>query len=130
MDCKKPSTFWLVIVFLMLLTSSLNTVIVIHFEWNRDSIAAEQCVEREIENSCCKGSCVLKERLDQLETNKEQNAPREARELPEIIMNLPAKLAPLATYETAGVTNHSCGYNAGATCAGFIPDILRPPTLG
>ncbi|MFK7757804.1 MAG: hypothetical protein AB8B53_12815 [Flavobacteriales bacterium] len=42
---------------------SLNSFIVAHFEYNYDYIVTELCVEKDVKDSCCKGSCQLSEEL-------------------------------------------------------------------
>jgi hypothetical protein len=49
----------------------------IDFKINQEYIAANLCIEKDIEESTCKGSCHLKKELDKVETNKgkQEDAP-------------------------------------------------------
>lgn len=56
---------YLVVFSLLLLSNALvklGEVVVFYAE--QDRIAAEQCVQREVENNCCKGKCVLTKRIE------------------------------------------------------------------
>jgi len=53
----------------VLLTTATKTVIWVSFIVHRDYIAKELCVEKDVANSCCKGSCVLNKELAKTETS-------------------------------------------------------------
>jgi len=52
-------------------------LIFISFKLNQDYIAKNLCVEKDIENSTCKGCCQLKKKLDEQHQKKEQIPPTE-----------------------------------------------------
>ncbi len=54
---------------------SLNTFIIVHFEYNYEFIVSVVCVEKDIEDSCCKGSCHLNDEFSKTNHNK---APEDA----------------------------------------------------
>jgi len=59
---------WLVLVALVLGINAQSIVFVL-FKVNQKQIAKELCVEREVVNSCCQGSCYLKKSLTKLNQN-------------------------------------------------------------
>lgn len=69
---------------ILLLSLGAPTLVTIVFELERERIAQEECREREVENSCCKGACVLNERLQALEADQDPSAPLTERVLPEV----------------------------------------------
>jgi hypothetical protein len=81
---------------LLLLLSVVAPIVIrstslIHFFANRDYIARELCRERDIKDSCCKGSCYLKERLNESSDGaKSTQSTREVRmtELPFLIQSV------------------------------------------
>lgn len=52
-----------------------QTVVIAHFYYNRDQIAAIHCVNKKVENSNCKGSCHLKKQLSTTDTEKHSSTP-------------------------------------------------------
>ncbi len=44
---------------LIVFSLSLNTLVLSHFEYNYEYIVSELCVEKDVKDSCCKGSCHL-----------------------------------------------------------------------
>ena len=68
----------------------LSTVVLIEFKFNQAEIAATLCVEKEVENSCCQGSCVLQKTL------KETKAPVD-----------PESEAELVWFEIIAIVNQS-----------------------
>ena len=48
-------------------------IILINFQLNKEYIAKNLCVQKEIEDNCCKGSCHLKQQLQ--EEEKKEPAP-------------------------------------------------------
>jgi hypothetical protein len=59
------------LIIILMTNSALQMNEIIRFFMNREMIAPTMCTERNTPNSCCAGSCVLKE---QIETVKGQNA--------------------------------------------------------
>lgn len=57
-----------------------KTLIQLDFLLHQEQIAREQCEERFVENSCCQGHCVLKKKLDAVETPAESSG--EERNIP------------------------------------------------
>ena len=64
---KLPFTYLLL--FAILITTAAKTIIWVTFVIHRDYIAKELCVEKDVANSCCKGSCVLDKELAKTETS-------------------------------------------------------------
>lgn len=56
----------------VLLQNFTKTIIYANFELNRDYIAKNLCVKKDVPENCCKGSCQLKKELD-AEDKKEQS---------------------------------------------------------
>jgi hypothetical protein len=52
-----------------------ETLIFISFKINQEYIAKNLCVEKDVENSTCKGCCQLKKKLENQEKQKEQLPP-------------------------------------------------------
>jgi hypothetical protein len=51
--------------------------VIVHFQLNKEYITKNVCIQREIKNNCCKGSCDLNEKLNVLQEsdNNNQNIP-------------------------------------------------------
>lgn len=62
--------FILLIIPLLLLQIGSKSLILIHFLINREEIAATLCVQKEVENNCCQGSCHLNKQLEEQEKNE------------------------------------------------------------
>lgn len=56
------------LVFITLAVSMQKTLLVGLFELNKERIAKELCVEKDVEGSCCKGKCYLSKQLKQEES--------------------------------------------------------------
>jgi len=65
---------------LALLAVSFQTVatgiVYLRFELNRDYIAKNLCVKKEIKNNCCQGSCHLKKQLGAEDKKERSPAPQ------------------------------------------------------
>jgi hypothetical protein len=49
-----------------ILLQNINKIIVLlEFEMNQEYIAKNLCVEKDVEDNCCQGSCHLKEKLEE-----------------------------------------------------------------
>lgn len=48
---------------------------VVAFYVEQDRIAQEQCVQREVENNCCKGKCVLTKRIEAIDQPTSSQEP-------------------------------------------------------
>jgi len=48
--------------------------IVVEFEINKQYYAAEACIQKEIKNNCCQGSCVLGEKINTTQTTDSNNS--------------------------------------------------------
>jgi len=61
----------------------LRSAVLIHYFIQRDFIAQELCEEKNVPDSCCKGSCVLKKELNKTESaHDDEKIPfRELKEL-------------------------------------------------
>jgi hypothetical protein len=51
--------------------------VIVHFQLNKEYITKNVCIQREIKNNCCKGSCDLNEKLSfvQESVNNTKNIP-------------------------------------------------------
>ena len=69
-------SFLSTILLIAFLTFQLSeAVIFISFKINQDFIAKNLCVEKDVENSNCKGCCQLKKKLEDQKEKKEQLPP-------------------------------------------------------
>jgi len=57
----------------LVLSLSLNTLILSNYVLNYDYIVNELCVEKDVKDSCCKGSCHLNKEFEKKESS-EQNS--------------------------------------------------------
>ena len=55
----------------MLLQSFSKIVIWIEFKMNQEYIAKNLCVQKEVEDNCCQGSCHLKEKMEEDDKNQD-----------------------------------------------------------
>ncbi len=65
-----------IIIFAVLSFQFSEGLIYLSFKINRDYIAKNLCVEKDVEGSTCKGCCQLKKRLDENQQKKEQLPPQ------------------------------------------------------
>lgn len=122
----KTLTAWFTLAVLTL-SIGASTIVTITFELERERIAKEECREREIENSCCKGSCVLNERLQSVEGDHDPSTSSPERVLPEILLVFvqPESSEPrsFASLDCAAFGS----YPAGTPLAGFHRVFPQPP---
>jgi hypothetical protein len=59
------------LLFSMLLQSFSKIVIWIEFKMNQEYIAKNLCVQKEVEDNCCQGSCHLKEKMEEDDRNQD-----------------------------------------------------------
>jgi hypothetical protein len=59
------------LLFSMLLQSFSKIVIWIEFKMNQEYIAKNLCVQKEVEDNCCQGSCHLKEKMEEDDKNQD-----------------------------------------------------------
>ncbi len=59
------------LLFSMLLQSFSKIVIWIEFKMNQEFIAKNLCVQKEVEDNCCQGSCHLKEKMEEDDKNQD-----------------------------------------------------------
>jgi len=123
-----------VMAFLVLMALGLamaaQSIVYLNFKLNQDVIAKELCVEREVVNSCCKGSCYLEKQLDNLDqqpesTSKKSDLPKEKFELASFVLpTMVLASAPTCTYS---FFNYPTPFNYGAE-VGFSFCVWHPPT--
>lgn len=108
-----------------MLTAS-KSLVQLAFVIDQERIAAEECVERNVPDSCCHGKCVLQDRLEAIDTathpeGEEQQAP----ELPEIALVLPSVSTPCFSSEPVRIRRF-CGEKKALT-QGHHLRLLKPP---
>ena len=108
-------------------TAALRTFVVVQFSLDRERIAKELCQERDVETSCCKGSCVLKDRLSNLEQHDTESPAREASEVPEHILMLPQAPPHLHIKAEVHYRSKVSRFIQGKPCSGFAHLNERPP---
>jgi hypothetical protein len=75
----KHITLYMKYLFVILIVSGIlmqnisKVIILINFHLNREYIAKNLCVQKEVEDNCCQGSCHLKEKLE--EQDKKEQTP-------------------------------------------------------
>jgi hypothetical protein len=74
----RKAAVW-ILLFVMIFETSGKTMLLLSFEMNRDFIAKELCVKKDIPDNCCKGSCQLTKEL------KEQDE-RESKSFPSVVV--------------------------------------------
>lgn len=112
---------------ILLLSLGAPTLVTIVFELDRERIAKEECREREVENSCCKGACVLNERLQTMEGEPDPTAPQSERVLPEVQLVF---IQPTATAYLCDMQVQSTEHlrqNSGSPNRGFAQLRPNPP---
>ena len=112
----------------LLLLNGARSLVHLDFVIHRDQIARELCVEREVESSCCKGSCVLKSRLEAIDEPSE-NAPKTAQlTVPELMVFFPSAAA-LDTHSPVEATAEiETPRSSGVTSRGFHFPEPYPPS--
>jgi hypothetical protein len=80
MNAPKSIFFRLYLAVLMLVFSVkiiYPIAVIINFQLNKEFISNNVCIQREVKNNCCKGSCDLNEKLNVLQEsdNNNQNIP-------------------------------------------------------
>lgn len=113
----------------LLLSLAAPTLVIVAFELERGRIAQEECREREVKNSCCKGSCVLNERLQSIETNQDPTAPQSERVLPEIQLVFLERTTCVNFSESLAQSAHHLLRNTGEPMKGFAQVLLNPPRI-
>lgn len=77
-DMLRTAAVW-ILLFVMIFETSGKTMLLLSFEMNRDFIAKELCVKKDIPDNCCKGSCQLTKEM------KEQDE-RESKSFPSVVI--------------------------------------------
>lgn len=74
--CNMPnrSLAWLLVV-LLLMSVSAKTLLWLDYEARTDFYAKTLCVQKEVEDNCCKGSCYLTKELQQQDQREEESFP-------------------------------------------------------
>jgi hypothetical protein len=82
------------VVFVMLMAVVLQGVnrwaIYIQFQLNREYIAKNLCVKKEVKNNCCQGSCQLSKRLGEQDDPKQNTGSTSSKQQHEQILYLDA----------------------------------------
>lgn len=73
----------MMLVLTLLLQSFSKLLIMADFEANREFIAQNLCVQKEIKNNCCQGSCHLKKELEKDERKQDSPTSKKQKELNE-----------------------------------------------
>lgn len=66
----------------IVLQSFSKIMILVNFQINKEYISKNLCVQKDVEDNCCKGSCHLKKQLDE-EEKKEQSPASSLKDLKE-----------------------------------------------
>lgn len=112
----------------LLLLNGAKSLVHLDFVIHRDQIARELCVEREVESSCCKGSCVLKSRLEAIDEPSE-NAPKTARlTVPELLVFFPSTTLQPNNHSVEPAAALEAPRSCGATSRGFVFPEPHPPS--
>ena len=64
----------------VLLQNFGNFFVYVNFEFNRDYIAKNLCVKKDIEDNDCKGNCHLEKQLDKAEEQEQKQLPKSNKE--------------------------------------------------
>ena len=67
---------WLLIILIgvsVILQSFSKAIILVNFQFNKEYIAKNLCVQKEVKGNCCQGSCHLKKQLK--EEDKQEQSP-------------------------------------------------------
>jgi len=74
--CNMPnrSLAWLLVV-LLLMSVSAKTLLWLDYEARTEFYAKTLCVQKEVEDNCCKGSCYLTKELQQQDQREEESFP-------------------------------------------------------
>ena len=81
--------FSIILSILMLLGSFKEAAIYFSFKMNQDYIAKNFCVEKDVEDSTCKGGCQLKEKIEETRKEEPQQTPTQrTKETQPIVIDL------------------------------------------
>lgn len=112
----------------LLFLNGAKTLVHLNFAIHRNEIARELCVERDVEASCCKGSCVLKWRLESIE-NPIENAPKSIHiTAPELLAFFPASMPAHDSSPLLWLVAPEIPRSFGSTSRGFAFPEPHPPS--
>lgn len=75
---SKIKPWRLTLVALLLLLGARFPVVMLTYQINKDYIADNLCVKKEVKNNCCKGKCWIQSNLmDDVEPEPDKNTPRQ-----------------------------------------------------
>lgn len=121
------SSFAILFSILFLLTSMQQTTVYILYKLNQKSITEKYCINKKVKNSCCKGSCHLKDTLNKIDKEDSKN--------PTSTFNLKVKEIELILYKIPNIqyAQLSENYNQFFTTEisnlsiGIKSTLLKPP---
>jgi hypothetical protein len=73
-DMLRKAAVW-ILLFVMIFETSGKTMLLLSFEMNRDFIAKELCVKKDIPDNCCKGSCQLTREMKEQDDRESKSFP-------------------------------------------------------
>lgn len=117
------------VLLLLLISLPVLTIIgtVIEFEINRNYYAAEKCIQKEVQDNCCKGSCVLSEKINTVQNQTEDESSLIPTENIDFIISKNEILKYLNTIITEDYGLKLVKIN---TSKSFAKIIAPPPELG
>lgn len=107
-----------------------QTFFVFVFKLNQDNITENYCVNKDVKNSCCKGSCYLKKVLDKEENKSDKSSSNEETKQKEILvcMKMVEYVFESINFSDFTIQNFNTHYLSKIK-SGFLPSIVHPPNV-
>lgn len=102
-----------------------KNVVLVSFYIHQDYIASELCVEKDVEGSCCKGSCVLQKELQKTDAGKDQ-LPQQLKERTEIVFVIAEDGKASSGYVDPKLIHTSNHHNSMSEQ--HTPELVHPPS--
>lgn len=102
----------------------LKNGVLIGFYMHQDYIAKELCEQKDVKDSCCKGSCVLQKELQKTESGNEE-LPKQLTERTEIVFVLSE--LDFNESEEIGLNLLHCSVYQSLMSEQFLSELIHPP---
>lgn len=118
-----------ILFFVLLLSQTFGKMwIYVSFKWHQEEIAKTLCVQKEVENNTCQGSCHLKKELNKAD-REEQQPSKSVKEKAEILYCQYGR-DTYAFFNTPRNSSQSVVMpNDDSYHSSFLADIFQPPRV-
>jgi hypothetical protein len=106
----------------------LSVLILAEFSINRDFIAKELCIQKEIPDNCCRGKCQLNDNLEKAGEKQNKGLPTVTVKF-EINHFIPERESPAIKKDISLKAGKSFSKITTSTLPGVKPGVFHPPKL-